>query len=69
MFIYEACKGAHAIAIITEWEEFKSIDYTRIYEAMERPAFFVRGKKYRVDHAKFREIGFEVYGIGKPDVQ
>ncbi len=66
--VYEACKGVHAIAIITEWDEFKSIDYTRIYEAMERPAFLFDGRNI-VDHAKLREIGFEVYGIGKPDVQ
>jgi UDPglucose 6-dehydrogenase len=65
---YEACKGAHAIAIITEWDEFKTLDFSKIYEAMERPAFLFDGRNI-LDHQKLRDIGFEVYGIGKPDVQ
>jgi UDPglucose 6-dehydrogenase len=65
---YEACKGAHAIAIITEWDEFKTLDFSKIYEAMERPAFLFDGRNI-LDHQKLHDIGFEVYGIGKPDVQ
>lgn len=64
--VYEACKGAHALAIITEWDEFKTLDYKKIYESMEKPCFVFDGRNI-LDHDKLREIGFEVYGIGKPD--
>ena len=33
----EAANGAHAIAILTEWDEFKHYDYEKIYEAMAKP--------------------------------
>src|SRR5690606_387264 len=35
---YEACKDAHAIAILTEWDEFKTYDWQRIYDNMLKPA-------------------------------
>jgi len=62
---YEACDGAHALAILTEWDEFKSLDYQRIYDSMQKPAFVFDGRNI-LDHAALREIGFEVYAIGKP---
>eukprot|EP00617_Octactis_speculum_P025235 CAMPEP_0185749922 /NCGR_PEP_ID=MMETSP1174-20130828/8623_1 /TAXON_ID=35687 /ORGANISM="Dictyocha speculum, Strain CCMP1381" /LENGTH=498 /DNA_ID=CAMNT_0028426231 /DNA_START=25 /DNA_END=1521 /DNA_ORIENTATION=+ len=62
---YDAATGAHAIAILTEWDEFKSLDYTRIYETMVKPAFIFDGRNI-LDHSALREIGFEVYCIGKP---
>lgn len=62
---YEACEGAHVVAVITEWDEFKDLDYARIYEGMYKPAFFFDGRNV-VDLEKLREIGFEAYGIGKP---
>jgi UDPglucose 6-dehydrogenase len=62
----DACKDAHAIAIITEWDEFKTLDYQKIYENMERPAFVFDGRNI-LNAEKLREIGFEFYGIGKSD--
>ena len=41
---YEACKDAHAIAILTEWDEFKSYDWQRIYDNMKKPAFIFDGR-------------------------
>ena len=64
---YDACEGAHAIAILTEWDEFKTLDYQRIYEKMAKPAFVFDGRNI-VDQAALRKIGFEVYSIGKPSV-
>jgi len=61
----EAASGAHAIAVMTEWDEFKSLDYEAIYAAMVKPAFIFDGRNI-LDHAKLRKIGFEVYAIGKP---
>lgn len=62
---YEAARDAHAIAILTEWDEFKTYDYERIYSLMAKPAFIFDGRNL-LDHARLREIGFDVYAIGKP---
>lgn len=63
---YSACEGAHALAIMTEWDEFKDIDYKKVYASMAKPAFVFDGRNI-LDHDALREIGFEVYAIGKPD--
>jgi UDPglucose 6-dehydrogenase len=41
---YEVCKGAHAIAVLTEWDEFRSYDWQRIYDNMQKPAFVFDGR-------------------------
>ena len=61
---YEACAGAHAIAIVTEWDEFKTLDYEKIFAGMPKPAFLFDGRNI-VDLAKLRQIGFRACGIGK----
>lgn len=61
----EAAKGAHAIAVLTEWDEFKEYDYQEVYDSMVKPAFVFDGRNI-LDHAKLREIGFIVYALGKP---
>lgn len=60
---YEVCKGAHAIAILTEWDEFKNYDWQRIYQSMQKPAFVFDGRNL-LDGAKLREIGFVFQAIG-----
>ncbi|OVA17317.1 UDP-glucose/GDP-mannose dehydrogenase [Macleaya cordata] len=62
---YEAAKGAHGICIMTEWEEFKLLDYERIYQGMEKPAFVFDGRNV-VKPEELRKIGFIVYSVGKP---
>jgi UDPglucose 6-dehydrogenase len=61
---YEAAKGAHAVAVVTEWDEFKTLDYARIYDAMMKPAFLFDGRNI-TDLAKLRALGFRAHGIGK----
>lgn len=61
---YEACKDAHAIAVMTEWDEFKTLDWQLIYDNMKKPAFLFDGRLI-IDRKKLTEIGFEVYTIGK----
>lgn len=61
---YEACKNAHAIAVVTEWDEFKSYDWQKIYDNMMKPAFIFDGRNL-LDHKKLMEIGFKVKAIGK----
>jgi len=63
---YSACDGAHAICVLTEWDCFKDLDYTRIFKSMAKPAFLFDGRNL-LDHNALRKIGFEVHAIGKPD--
>merc|ERR1711988_1706041 len=60
---YEAAKGAHAILICTEWDEFKDYDYKRIYDNMMRPAFIFDGRRI-LDKKTLDDIGFRTYIIG-----
>ncbi|MFC1224239.1 UDP-glucose 6-dehydrogenase [Pedobacter sp. BG31] len=60
---YEACDGAHAIAVLTEWDEFKNYDWQKIYAKMLKPAKIFDGRNV-LDHKALREIGFQVNGIG-----
>jgi len=61
----EAARDSHAIAVMTEWDEFAEADYTALYEVMQKPAFIFDGRNI-LPHEKLQEIGFEVYAIGKP---
>ena len=61
---YEACQGAHAVAIVTEWDEFKTLDYAAIFEGMQKPAFLFDGRNI-VDLASLRALGFRAHGIGR----
>ena len=61
---YEAAVDAHALAVVTEWDEFKSLDFQRIHASMCQPASIFDGRNI-LDLAKLREIGFRAYGIGK----
>jgi len=61
---YAACAGAHAVAIVTEWDEFKTLDYARIFAGMPKPACLFDGRNI-VDLGALRQLGFKAYGIGK----
>merc|ERR1739838_540827 len=63
---YDACRESHAICILTEWSEFKDLDYQKIYDNMAKPAFLFDGRNI-VNVEEMRKIGFEVFSIGKPD--
>jgi UDPglucose 6-dehydrogenase len=62
---YEATKGCHAIAVMTEWDIYKRLDYKKVYENMVKPALIFDGRNI-LDHQLCHEIGFNVYPIGKP---
>jgi UDPglucose 6-dehydrogenase len=61
---YQATDGAHAIAILTEWDEFKDYDWKKIYDNMLKPAFIFDGRNL-LDKEKLEKIGFVYQGIGK----
>ncbi len=62
--VYDATNKAHALVIVTEWDEFQTLDYHRIYDAMVKPAFIFDGRNI-LNHDELRKIGFYVYAIGK----
>jgi UDPglucose 6-dehydrogenase len=62
---YKAVKGCQAIAVITEWDLYRGLDYKRIYGQMMKPAFIFDGRNI-LDHMLCHEIGFNVYPVGKP---
>lgn len=61
---YETSKDAHAIAVLTEWDEFKTLDWQKIYDHMQKPAFVFDGRNV-LDAEKLQKIGFVYQGIGK----
>jgi UDPglucose 6-dehydrogenase len=62
---YEAATGAHGLALITEWSEYRSLDYQKIFDSMSKPSFIFDGRNH-LDHQRLFEIGFNVYPIGRP---
>ena len=61
---YEACTNTHAVAVLTEWDEFVHFDWKKIYDQMLKPAFVFDGRGI-LDNRELEKIGFTVYTIGK----
>lgn len=64
---YVAARGAHAIALLTDWREYRELDYERIHASMEKPAFLFDGRNL-LDAERLHAIGFNVYSIGRPEL-
>ena len=60
---YEACHNAHAIAVLTEWDEFKIYDWQKIYDSMLKPAFVFDGRNL-LNKEELEKIGFVYQAIG-----
>lgn len=61
---YEAAEGAHGLAIVTEWDEFKTLDFERVHQSMMKPASIFDGRNI-LDLQKLKSLGFRAYGVGK----
>jgi UDPglucose 6-dehydrogenase len=61
---YKAAEKAHAVVICTEWQQYSKLDWQRIYDNMEKPAFIFDGRNI-LDAGALRQIGFEVISVGK----
>ncbi|MFC3200177.1 UDP-glucose 6-dehydrogenase [Parapedobacter deserti] len=61
---YDAMESAHAVAVLTEWDEFKTYNWHRIKDSMMKPAFIFDGRKLLPDN-KLGQIGFQYYAIGE----
>ncbi|MBN2438423.1 MAG: nucleotide sugar dehydrogenase [Deltaproteobacteria bacterium] len=62
---YRAAAGARALLIVTEWDEYRRLDYEKIHASMEKPAFIFDGRNI-LDHQALHRLGFNVFPIGKP---
>ena len=62
--VEEACQESHAIILLTEWDEFKGLDYGKFYENMEKPSFIFDGRNL-LEEKKMTEIGFQYCRLGK----
>ncbi len=62
---YEAARDSHALAVMTEWALYRTLDYERIFRTMVQPAFIFDGRNI-LDHERCFEIGFNVYPLGRP---
>merc|ERR1712050_654930 len=60
----EAVEGAHALVVLTEWDEFKAYPYEEFYAKMLKHAFLFDGRGI-LNHKSLEDIGFEVHAIGK----
>jgi len=60
---YEACAGADALALLTEWDELRWLDFERVREALARP--LVLDTRNHLDPAALRRLGFTYEGVGR----
>ncbi len=63
---YQAVVECDAVAVLTEWDEFASLDYARIFDSMRKPAHIFDGRNL-LDGKAMTEIGFVVHSIGKAE--
>jgi len=62
---YKAAQGCQAIAVMTEWDLYRGLDYGKIFKQMVKPAFIFDGRNI-LDHRLCHKIGFNVYPLGRP---
>ena len=60
---YEACAGADALAVLTEWDEFRWLDFDRVKAMMRRPA--IVDARNLLDPVALRRRGFTYAGVGR----
>jgi len=60
---YETAEGSDALLLVTDWNEFKHLDFARIHQAMRQP-IVIDGRNLW-DPQQLRELGFTYYGIGR----
>ena len=60
---YAACEDAHVLAVLTEWDEFRWLDFRKVRDVMARPA--IVDARNLLDSAALRRAGFAYQGIGR----
>ncbi len=64
---YALAKGCDCLLVLTEWDEFKKLDFERIKRLMRHPILFDGRNVYH--DCNLEEIGFEYYGIGRGNIR
>jgi UDPglucose 6-dehydrogenase len=60
---YAACRGAAAVVVLTEWDEFRWLDFAEVRAAIASPV--VVDARNLLDPAQLRRLGFDYTGIGR----
>ncbi len=61
---YDAAKGADALVLVTEWPDYKGLDFARVLKTMENPVL-LDGRNF-YDPAAMRKLGFLYRSVGRP---
>jgi UDPglucose 6-dehydrogenase len=59
-----SAEQAHALLVLTEWDEFRDVDFKAVHARMMKPAWLFDGRNV-LDHDALRQTGFRVRAIGK----
>ena len=60
---FEASKGADAIIVLTEWEEFKNLNWEKIFQVMRKPSWIFDTRDC-LEIKVLKNIGFRVWSLG-----
>ncbi len=60
---YDACEGADAVVIVTEWNQFRNLEMERVKQLLKQPYFFDLRNIY--DPQKMQAVGFRYYSVGR----
>ena len=60
---YTACQGASVVVVLTEWDEFRWLDFAKVRDALAAPVFV--DARNLLDPAQVRRLGFSYVGIGR----
>ena len=60
---YDACRGADAALILTEWREFREIDLKRLKQSLKHPVIIDGRNIY--DPVEMKRMGFRYYSVGR----
>ena len=63
---YEAAEGADAIVIVTEWDEFRQVNWDQLRSVVERP-LVVDGRNM-FDETEVTRHGFQYVSVGRPSI-
>jgi UDPglucose 6-dehydrogenase len=61
--VYDCVKGADAVVIVTEWNEFRNLELLRIKKMLKKPYFFDLRNIYEPE--KMRKLGFKYFSVGR----
>jgi UDPglucose 6-dehydrogenase len=64
---YQTCEGAHAVVIVTEWNEFRALNMEKIMKALEQPVMVDLRNVY--DHKRMKAAGFAYTSVGRGAVR